>query len=35
MRGLCDEAEENYSRRGLEQAGFGTGLTRSATLRKS
>ena len=30
VRGLCDEAEENYFRRGLEQAGFGTDLTRSA-----
>ncbi|WP_329108751.1 ATP-dependent endonuclease [Micromonospora sp. NBC_01699] len=30
VRGLCDEAEEGYFRRGLEQAGLGTGLTRSA-----
>jgi hypothetical protein len=30
VRGLCDEAEEEYFRRGLEHAGFGTGLTRSA-----
>ncbi|MFC6080231.1 TOPRIM nucleotidyl transferase/hydrolase domain-containing protein [Sphaerisporangium aureirubrum] len=30
VRGLCDEAEEAYFRRGLEQAGWGTGLTRSA-----
>ncbi|HWG98515.1 MAG TPA: ATP-dependent endonuclease [Pilimelia sp.] len=30
VRGLCDEAEEGHFRRGLEQAGFGTGLTRSA-----
>jgi hypothetical protein len=30
LRGLCDEAEEGYFRRGLEQAGQGTGLTRSA-----
>jgi hypothetical protein len=30
VRGLCDEAEERYFRRGLEQAGHGTGLTRSA-----
>ncbi len=29
-RGLCDEAEEGYFRRGLEQAGYGTGLTRPA-----
>ncbi|MFI6761732.1 TOPRIM nucleotidyl transferase/hydrolase domain-containing protein [Micromonospora sp. NPDC050417] len=29
VRGLCDEAEEGYFRRGLEQAGLGTGLTRS------
>jgi hypothetical protein len=29
VRGLCDEAEEGFFRRGLEQAGFGTGLTRS------
>jgi hypothetical protein len=30
VRGLCDEAEEGYFRRGLEQAGLGTSLTRSA-----
>ena len=30
VRGLCDEAEENYFRRGLERAGFGADLTRSA-----
>lgn len=30
IRGLCDEAEESYFRRGLEQAGLGTGLSRSA-----
>lgn len=30
VRGLCDEAEEGYFRRGLEQAGFGRGLDRSA-----
>jgi OLD-like protein len=30
MRGLCDEAEEGYFQRGLEQAGLGTGLTRPA-----
>ncbi|MFG1868351.1 TOPRIM nucleotidyl transferase/hydrolase domain-containing protein [Micromonospora arborensis] len=30
VRGLCDEAEEGFFRRGLEQAGFGTGLSRSA-----
>jgi hypothetical protein len=30
VRGLCDEAEESYFRRGLEQVGLGTGLTRSA-----
>ncbi|WP_328425108.1 ATP-dependent endonuclease [Micromonospora sp. NBC_00389] len=30
VRGLCDEAEESYFRRGLEQAGLGSGLTRSA-----
>ncbi len=30
VRGLCDEAEEGYFRRGLQQAGFGEGLTRSA-----
>ncbi|MEH0829970.1 MULTISPECIES: TOPRIM nucleotidyl transferase/hydrolase domain-containing protein [unclassified Micromonospora] len=29
LRGLCDEAEEGYFRRGLEQAGAGAGLTRS------
>ncbi|MET8319952.1 TOPRIM nucleotidyl transferase/hydrolase domain-containing protein [Micromonospora sp. NPDC005189] len=29
VRGLCDEAEEGFFRRGLEQAGFGTGLSRS------
>ncbi|MEV4631441.1 ATP-dependent endonuclease [Micromonospora sp. NPDC049523] len=29
VRGLCDEAEEGYFRRGLEQTGYGTGLTRS------
>jgi hypothetical protein len=29
VRGLCDEAEEGYFRRGLEQAGYGGGLTRS------
>lgn len=30
LRGLCDEAEEGYFRRGLEQAGLGTDLSRSA-----
>lgn len=30
VRGLCDEAEEGYFRRGLEQAGFGPGLNHSA-----
>jgi hypothetical protein len=30
VRGLCDEAEEKYFRRGLEQAGLGAGLSRSA-----
>jgi hypothetical protein len=30
VRGLCDEAEEGHVRRGLEQAGFGPGLNRSA-----
>jgi hypothetical protein len=30
VRGLCDEAEEGYFQRGLEQAGLGSGLTRSA-----
>jgi hypothetical protein len=30
VRGLCDEAEEGHFRRGLEQAGFGQGLNRSA-----
>ncbi|MEV4822509.1 TOPRIM nucleotidyl transferase/hydrolase domain-containing protein [Micromonospora sp. NPDC049274] len=30
VRGLCDEAEEGFFRRGLEQAGLGVGLTRSA-----
>ncbi|MGC4746543.1 TOPRIM nucleotidyl transferase/hydrolase domain-containing protein [Micromonospora sp. DT201] len=30
VRGLCDEAEESFFRRGLEQAGFGTDLSRSA-----
>jgi hypothetical protein len=30
VRGLCDEAEEGYFRRGLEQAGLGIDLTRSA-----
>jgi hypothetical protein len=30
VRGLCDEAEEAFFRRGLEQAGFGAGLTRLA-----
>ncbi|MEO3807508.1 TOPRIM nucleotidyl transferase/hydrolase domain-containing protein [Sphaerisporangium sp. B11E5] len=30
VRGLCDEAEEPYFRRGLEQAGFGAGLGRAA-----
>jgi hypothetical protein len=30
VRGLCDEAEEGHFRRGLEQAGFGPGLDRSA-----
>ncbi|MGC5288787.1 TOPRIM nucleotidyl transferase/hydrolase domain-containing protein [Micromonospora sp. DT231] len=30
VRGLCDEAEEGFFRRGLEQAGFGGDLTRSA-----
>ncbi|MFF0153958.1 TOPRIM nucleotidyl transferase/hydrolase domain-containing protein [Micromonospora sp. NPDC005203] len=29
VRGLCDEAEEGFFRRGLEQAGFGGDLTRS------
>jgi hypothetical protein len=30
LRGLCDEAEESYFRRGLEQAGLGSDLSRSA-----
>jgi hypothetical protein len=30
VRGLCDEAEEGYFRRGLEQAGLSAGLSRSA-----
>ena len=30
VRGLCDEAEEGFFRRGLEQAGYGSALTRSA-----
>jgi hypothetical protein len=30
LRGLCDEAEEGYVRRGLEQLGHGTGLSRAA-----
>ena len=30
VRGLCDEAEESYFRRGLEQVGFGSDLTRTA-----
>ncbi|MFG1913326.1 TOPRIM nucleotidyl transferase/hydrolase domain-containing protein [Micromonospora sp. NPDC048898] len=30
VRGLCDEAEEGFFRRGLEQAGFGSDLTRPA-----
>lgn len=30
VRGLCDEAEEGYARRGLEQLGHGTGLSRAA-----
>jgi hypothetical protein len=30
VRGLCDEAEEGYFRRGLEQAGLGVELTRPA-----
>jgi hypothetical protein len=30
VRGLCDEAEESQFRRGLEQAGFGSGLNRPA-----
>jgi hypothetical protein len=30
VRGLCDEAEESYIRRGLEQLGHGTGLSRTA-----
>ena len=30
VRGLCDEAEEGYFRNGLAQAGFGTGLSRTA-----
>jgi hypothetical protein len=30
IRGLCDEAEERFFRRGLEQAGLGAGLTRQA-----
>jgi hypothetical protein len=29
LAGLCDEGEEEVYRRGLERAGFGTGLTRS------
>jgi hypothetical protein len=29
VRGLCDEAEEGFFRRGLEQAGYGAGLSRS------
>jgi hypothetical protein len=30
VRGLCDEAEEGYLRHGLQQAGFGTDLSRQA-----
>jgi hypothetical protein len=30
VRGLCDEAEERYVRRGLEQIGYGTDLRRAA-----
>ncbi|MEU8085319.1 TOPRIM nucleotidyl transferase/hydrolase domain-containing protein [Micromonospora sp. NPDC049101] len=30
VRGLCDEAEEGFFRRGLEQAGLGAALDRSA-----
>jgi hypothetical protein len=30
VRGLCDEAEEGYVRRGLEQLGHGAGLSRAA-----
>lgn len=30
VRGLCDEAEEGYVQRGLEQLGHGTGLSRAA-----
>ena len=30
VRGLCDEAEEDFFRRGLEQAGLGGGLDRAA-----
>jgi hypothetical protein len=30
MLGLCDEAEESYFRRGLEQVGLGADLSRSA-----
>jgi hypothetical protein len=29
VRGLCDEAEDGYVRRRLEQIGYGTGLTRT------
>ena len=29
LAGLCDAAEEGYFRRGLERAGFGTGLSRA------
>src|SRR4051812_2591882 len=29
VRGLCDDAEEGYVRRGLEHAGYGPRLTRS------
>jgi hypothetical protein len=30
VRGLCDEAEEDFFRRGLEHAGIGAGLDRAA-----
>jgi hypothetical protein len=30
VRGLCDQAEEGYLRRGLEETGFGVDLTRPA-----
>ena len=33
LAGLCDAAEEDHFRRGLEQAGFGTSLTRAGAER--